>query len=398
MPRLLVVPLAALLNASCILEDPYAIKETTSLESGTGPKDDAPSAATEPDEPSPSESEPDVVSPAPEPAPVTLPRPPEPEDDILVPAEPAPNPEVGTPEPADVVEPAPSEIEPAPEPGTLPDDDVPEPVDTPEPSPDADAGAATCSPSDCATVSGCGNGVVEARETCDGEDLAGESCHGQGFSGGTLSCTAGCELDTTDCVTGASCEGVTSASTGLVYEGNLNGQGNDVRNHSCSLGGRTSADVSVSWTAPSSGCFEISVDSTAAIDTVIGVYADCRLDDELGCDDEYGDVAPESILEFEAVANTSYAIVVDAYEPGDQAAIEVTISECLDSEWTCIASRYADGASCDCGCGILDPDCADSSADSCDTCDEQGSCGESQCWSIAAEENWNCGPSGPFGR
>jgi hypothetical protein len=38
----------------------------------------------------------------------------------------------------------------------------------------------------------CGNNVKEVGESCDGTDLGGQTCASQGFSGGTLSCNAGC--------------------------------------------------------------------------------------------------------------------------------------------------------------------------------------------------------------
>jgi serine protease AprX len=55
----------------------------------------------------------------------------------------------------------------------------------------------------------CGNGVKEGSEQCDGADLGGQTCASQGFSGGTLSCTSNCTLNTSGCTlclgSGASC-------------------------------------------------------------------------------------------------------------------------------------------------------------------------------------------------
>jgi len=49
----------------------------------------------------------------------------------------------------------------------------------------------------------CGNGIIETGEVCDGANLGGETCQSQGFSGGTLSCSANCtSFDTSACTTG----------------------------------------------------------------------------------------------------------------------------------------------------------------------------------------------------
>ncbi len=66
----------------------------------------------------------------------------------------------------------------------------------------------TCSGFDtsgCTTGGGavCGNGVLETGEVCDGADLGGQTCQSQGFAGGTLSCNATCSgFDTSGCTTG----------------------------------------------------------------------------------------------------------------------------------------------------------------------------------------------------
>lgn len=51
-------------------------------------------------------------------------------------------------------------------------------------------------------VSGdCGNGVLDGGEMCDGADLGGATCVGEGFESGTLVCAADCSFDTTVCGT-----------------------------------------------------------------------------------------------------------------------------------------------------------------------------------------------------
>jgi hypothetical protein len=50
---------------------------------------------------------------------------------------------------------------------------------------------------------GCGNGVLEPGEDCDGVDLGDDDCVTQGFSAGALGCAADCMFDTTQCTSDA---------------------------------------------------------------------------------------------------------------------------------------------------------------------------------------------------
>jgi hypothetical protein len=368
--RRLPLLLAAFLSTSCLLEDPYFIDERKSLtndEDDDSPRDAAPDHATHPGPDAGRPLEPEAEALAPPPS-VVKP------DDVLL---------------------EPSALPAEPEPAVDVDASRPEPVE-PEPAPEltppADAGQEPCEAGaeDCTSSPVCGNGVVELQEDCDGNSLEGETCYGQGFSGGALACSTACSFDTSACLGGPSCEAAASGDTGLVYEGDLDDQGNDVLDYSCSVGGRYSQDVTLSWTAPSAGCFEISVDSQQEIDTIIAVFEDCSIARELACDDEYGGADPESLLQFEADANTTYALAVDAYGPGDEASIEVTIAPCSSNVWSCGAQSYDDGRFCDCGCGEFDPDCADEDVDSCDRCGGIGACGYYTCEGVAEEQNWTC--------
>ena len=68
----------------------------------------------------------------------------------------------------------------------------------------------------------CGNSVIESGEVCDGASLGGKTCSTQGFTGGTLSCSSSCQLNTSACTstvakvcgnkvieTGETCDGTT---------------------------------------------------------------------------------------------------------------------------------------------------------------------------------------------
>ena len=61
--------------------------------------------------------------------------------------------------------------------------------------------------------------------------------------------------------------------------------------------------------------------------------------------------------------------------------------------WTCPPEYYGMGDGCDCGCGVVDPDCADMSAGSCEFCNVFGSCiaFDGDCTGIAEADNSTCG-------
>jgi hypothetical protein len=58
--------------------------------------------------------------------------------------------------------------------------------------------------------------------------------------------------------------------------------------------------------------------------------------------------------------------------------------------WTCPASAYGDGK-CDCGCGGVDVDCPDTHVASCESCTAFGSCANGPCpSSLAPADNTRC--------
>jgi hypothetical protein len=74
------------------------------------------------------------------------------------------------------------------------------------------------------------------------------------------------------------------------------------------------------------------------------------------------------------------------------------ISSCLPPPdgWTCPDNRYSDFIYCDCGCGVLDPDCSENTIDYCSTCPE-GSCSRSDCRDIDPTDVTTCDGGLPSG-
>jgi hypothetical protein len=56
---------------------------------------------------------------------------------------------------------------------------------------------------DRCTLASCGNGIVEDGEACDGSDLGGKTCSSIGYAGGQLGCNADCAFDATTCCSDA---------------------------------------------------------------------------------------------------------------------------------------------------------------------------------------------------
>jgi len=237
----------------------------------------------------------------------------------------------------------------------------------------------------------CGNGIAEDGEDCDGDDLRSQGCTDAEFTGGKLSCNSNCELDFSQCTSEQACDAVSPTRTGVVYRGDTSGAPSRHNTYSCTAGGK-GGDVSIAWSAPFSGCFQIIVTSDSDLDTIAAVYPDCVSFSELSCDDNSG-TDQFSVAEFDAVVGTTYAIVLDAYFASDEGPLTLRISPCAPPQWQCGNEFYGRGDGCDCGCGTVDYDCDDANRASCDICDGVGSCAQSgSCSEVNDIENWRCGP------
>lgn len=72
-------------------------------------------------------------------------------------------------------------------------------------------------------VPGCGDGVIQTGESCDGSNLNNQICSSQGFSGGTLSCNSNCTFNTSQCTSAPSGGGgggyVSPPETKVIFSG-----------------------------------------------------------------------------------------------------------------------------------------------------------------------------------
>ena len=83
---------------------------------------------------------------------------------------------------------------------------------------------------------------------------------------------------------------------------------------------------------------------------------------------------------------------------GCSSGCTLDLSGCTGGQagWTCPQQYYDANDGCDCGCGVIDPDCTDATAGSCAYCDDVGSCnGGVACGDpasiINASDNASCG-------
>jgi hypothetical protein len=219
-----------------------------------------------------------------------------------------------------------------------------------------------------------------------------------------------------------------------------------------SCGGIGGLDQTFSFTAPAAGTyiFTTSRPSTVFDTTLYLLDGDCS-GGELACSDDDGTGA-QSLAFFDMAADQTVVIVVDGFTAGAFGAAELYIdvvpaagdgggcctavpdtggcdtdpveacvcgfddaccsvgwtdtcvaeaqnlcnADCsggVPAEWTCPAGFYNTGfaGDCDCGCGVIDPDCADATVDSCDFCDDAGGCDlAGDCSTIDADDNSIC--------
>jgi hypothetical protein len=117
-------------------------------------------------------------------------------------------------------------------------------------------------------------------------------------------------------------------------------------------------------------------------------YGDGRCD--CGCGAPDPDCVGQDLAHCQTCNSAGSCNLADC--PGRIDPADVTACLAPPAGWTCTAATYGDGHQCECGCGIPDPDCASSSVGSCENCLAVGSCAKGLCPStILAGDNAHCG-------
>jgi hypothetical protein len=137
---------------------------------------------------------------------------------------------------------------------------------------------------------------------------------------------------------------------------------------SCQLGGAN--EKVYTYTPTANGVLTITLSPDMA-DLGVFVRTTCSDDmTEVDCLDDAGAGGDEQIS-LVVTNGTPITIVVDGWETGEVGTFTLTLAQTVvPAAWTCDPVWYDEvTANCDCGCGVVDPDCADATVASCQFCD-----------------------------
>ena len=296
----------------------------------------------------------------------------------------------------------------------------------------------------------CGDNVInQATEVCDGTDLGpftGATCEDAGFTGGTLACNATCDnvdltacaggppgwtcpvwwygdaecdcgcgvIDLLDCADGtvASCDYCGEPGSCSPLFSDCPGDIDPTQNSLC-LGGTAVCGDGVA--EPPEQCDGVDLQGLDCTDSgftggTLGCMANCTFDTS-GCTG--GPVCGDDTVQWPELCDGTDlgfwtgATCVDFYFVGGTLVCNATcdnlnLTACTGGPpgWTCNVLYYDAFDGCDCGCGVIDPDCIDDAVASCEWCDDEGSCSPifSGCpGDIDPDQNWLCGTGGTGG-
>jgi hypothetical protein len=303
--------------------------------------------------------------------------------------------------------------------------------------------------SGCTSGPVCGDNVAEAPEVCDGSDLGdatGLTCAYFEFTGGTLACNATCDnvdltacaggppgwtcpvwwygdaecdcgcgvIDLLDCADGtvASCDYCGEPGSCSPLFSDCPGDIDPTQNSLC-LGGTAVCGDGVA--EPPEQCDGVDLQGLDCTDSgftggTLGCMANCTFDTS-GCTG--GPVCGDDTVQWPELCDGTDlgfwtgATCVDFYFVGGTLVCNATcdnlnLTACTGGPpgWTCNVLYYDAFDGCDCGCGVIDPDCIDDAVASCEWCDDEGSCSPifSGCpGDIDPDQNWLCGTGGTGG-
>jgi len=214
---------------------------------------------------------------------------------------------------------------------------------------------------------GCGNDMIDSGETCDGAELGGVDCAALGFTDGTASCSAECQIDHSLC-TGWTCDafdlGVFGGTT-LVSVGDscLGRPVFDAGKAGTSCTTRATAGREDLWTVTlhPGGRAEVVLIPTG-YEAALWVSGSCDDFDGTSCIGGSDASGIERVtIENSEAADAIFYLVADGRSLTDCGQYEIRVRSVPQTPgtWSCDPDNYAyagfDG--CDCQCGAWDPDC-----------------------------------------
>lgn len=243
--------------------------------------------------------------------------------------------------------------------------------------------SATCDAfviSGCSSAPICGDGAIGAPEACDGTNLGGRTCTSLGYVSGTLSCDATCQLDVSGC---------SMAPASWTCDPHKYGAG-DGCDCGCGVIDRDCPDGYASSCATCDGTGSCSATACPG-DVNPSDNTRCLPKAPVGwrCLDDYyfdttcdcGCGVPDPACASAAATSCDYCDDPGSCSTACPGNIDVANNATctVPAQWTCSASTYGTGDGCDCGCGSIDPDCTTDLLSACMTCDASGSCGTGAC-------------------
>ena len=239
----------------------------------------------------------------------------------------------------------------------------------------------------------CGDGIVDPDEECDTNDLNSQSCLSLHFGDGTLACSNTCAFDTSGC---SPCPAVnlgtwnstpitkpaeTTCDDTAMYDGNK-----------CTEVSSEGKEQLYSITVPPHRTLTVDISTQPGFTASAWVSTVCADYDASHCVTGTSDASTNKV-EFSNTSDApvTYFIVVDGHSAESCGTFTISITDDVPTEWQCDPAHYNTGDGCDCGCGALDPDCANGDSKTCKTCDSEGSCA-ADCSDLETSKNWLCKP------
>lgn len=234
-----------------------------------------------------------------------------------------------------------------------------------------------------ATPPGCGDGILDEGEACDGDELGGVTCIGLGYEWGTPTCQEDCTLSEATCYATevcydgldndgdgdgdcdddectASCSNACASPPALVdpviVSGTLDGHGSLLAS-SCTSGlAPDGGEIAFAVTAAVTGVLEVDLASDENL--VVSVRSACTdLESELACANGQGPAATEH-LSIPVATGETVIVVVEGYSDGDAGAFTLSVEShavvCGDGKKDpvegCDDGNTSDGDGCDALC------------------------------------------------